>query len=98
MTANPQIVTKRDVPTYADSIVFRSKTFLLQLRRALVDARDRNVRSHCVSPALNELPVIATSRTKLWTETDARERALVAGKIHNLRIALKKLDGVVVPA
>ena len=98
MTANPKIVTKRDVPTYTDSIVFRSKTFLLQLRRALVDARDRKVRSHSASTALNELPVIATSRTKLWTETDARERALVAGKIHNLRVALKKLDGVVVPA
>ena len=98
MTANPQIVTKRDVPTYTDSLVFRSKTLLLQLRRTLVDLRDRSVSSHPFGSALIELPVIATSRTKLWTETDARERALVAGKIHNLRVALKKLDGVVIPA
>ncbi|MBK9154039.1 MAG: VanW family protein [Chloracidobacterium sp.] len=42
--------------------------------------------------------VIATSRTPLWTEIEPEERFLVAGKIHNLRLAARQLDGLEIPA
>ena len=42
--------------------------------------------------------IIAQSRTPLWTETEQQERFLVAGKINNLRIAVRALDGVEIPA
>jgi hypothetical protein len=98
MTTNPELVTERKIPTYADSIVFRGKTLLLQLRRAIVDLRDRNVPRHVHAARISARQVISTSRTKLWTENDSRERFLVAGKIHNLRLAVRKLNGLEIPA
>lgn len=98
MTTNPRIVTERKIPTIADSIVFRCKTALLQARRMIRDLRDADVSRHPVSDSISEKPVIATSRTKLWTENEPQERFLVAGKIHNLRLAVKKLDGLEIPA
>ncbi|PYT00688.1 MAG: vanw family protein [Acidobacteria bacterium] len=98
MTANPELITERKIPTYADSIVFRFKTALLQVRRSLVDLRGRNVGRHRVDEKLANHPLIATSRTKLWTENEPQERFLVAGKIHNLRIAIEKLNGLEIPA
>lgn len=98
MTANPELVTERKIPTYADSVVFRFKTALLQLRRMLRDLTDAKVAAHPAGSALSDEPVIATSLTKLWTENEPQERFLVAGKIHNLRLAVKKLDGIEVPA
>ena len=98
MTANPQFITQRKVPTISDAAIFRAKTFLLQIRRTMVDAADRKLTRHGVGSGLADRPVIATSKTRLWTETEPAERFLVAGKIHNLRVAIKNLNGVVVPA
>jgi len=98
MAANPEIVTERKIPTYADSIVFRFKTALLQARRMIRDLSDVNVSRHPIGGKLSGKPVVATSRTKLWTENEPQERFLVAGKIHNLRLAVKKLDGLELPA
>src|SRR5215203_1354172 len=98
MTTNPQLVVEKKTPTYADAIVFRGKTLLLQLRRVVVDLRDRELAQHNPGSDLLEKKVIATSRTKLWTEIDPRERFLVAGKIHNLRLAVKKLNGLEISA
>ena len=97
MTANPQALTDR-TPTYADAAIFRGKTMLLQLRRAVVDLTGSSVGRHAVGNHLENEQVIATSATRLWTENEPRERFLVAGKIHNLRLAIKRLDGVEVPA
>jgi hypothetical protein len=98
MTANPHLKTERKIPTYSDTIIFRSKTLLFQIRRSLEDLRDGRVTRHRAGGELSDKNLVATSRTKLWTEDDGRERFLVAGKIHNLRLAVKKLDGVIVPA
>jgi len=97
MTANPQALTDR-TPTYADAAIFRGKTMLLQLRRAVVDLTGSSVGRHAVGNHLENEQVIATSATRLWTENEPQERFLVAGKIHNLRLAIKRLDGVEVPA
>ncbi|HKP67914.1 MAG TPA: VanW family protein [Pyrinomonadaceae bacterium] len=97
MTTNPETLINR-TPTYADAAIFRGKTLLLQLRRAVVDMTGPRVGRHSVGKSLKDEQVIATSTTRLWTENEPQERFLVAGKIHNLRIAIKRLDGIEVPA
>lgn len=47
--------------------------------------------------ALRDAPILASFETSLWPPI-ADEDALVAGKIHNLRLALKSFDGLVIPA
>ena len=98
MTATPEIAVRPKLPTRKDAIIFRGKTALLQLGRFVVDGVDRKVKRHPKTSNLKDKAVIATSRSPLWTESEPEERFLVAGKIHNLRLAVKKLDGVVVPA
>jgi hypothetical protein len=90
MTANPDTLnTERRVPSFIDSLVFRAKTALLQ---------DKTLQRHPYASELANMPIIATSRTPLWTEIHPAERALVAGKIHNLRLAARRLDGIEIPA
>lgn len=97
---NNAIVEKleNNMPTRAEAIIFRAKSLLLQIRRSVSDKFGLRVRRFSKSDSHGDRPVIAESRTMLWTETDPRERFLVAGKIQNLRVATASLDGVEVPA
>lgn len=58
----------------------------------------RPVPRHHRSPRLAEDPVIAQARSPLWTDGRPEEWVLVAGKVHNLRLACRHFDGLVVPA
>lgn len=80
--------------------VFAFKACLLRLARSLRESAARTKpRRHPRGTALIGAPIIADSRTPLWTEpTGERDRALTAGKIHNLRLAAGALNGVEVPA
>ncbi len=98
MTAVPEIPIGRRLPTRLESVVFRGKTFLLQLRRAFVDRFAKRVSRHRRGLNLVAGEVISSSKTPLWTEIEPEERFLVAGKIHNLRLAVKHLDGLEIPA
>ncbi|HEV7905784.1 MAG TPA: VanW family protein [Pyrinomonadaceae bacterium] len=42
--------------------------------------------------------VVAESTSRLWTDSNDSESHLLAGKIHNLRVAIRQLNGVEVPA
>lgn len=95
MSGNPSIQIERRIPTRREAAVFRVKTVLLQARRLLLDKR---VQRFQTSDLLSGLPVIASSVTPLWTETEPQERFLVAGKIQNLRIAISHLNGIEIPA
>jgi glycosyltransferase involved in cell wall biosynthesis len=53
---------------------------------------------HVVSLGLADAPVVAEHRSALWNDARSDEFALVAGKVHNLRIAARAFDGLVVPA
>lgn len=86
------------IPTRTAAAIFRFKSFLLQIRRVLVDLVDPDLRKTVKSGSLAQQPVIAESRSPLWTETDHRERSLVAGKIQNLRLAVAQIDGCEVAA
>jgi hypothetical protein len=88
----------RTTPTRAEALVFRAKTFLLQCRRLVMDHLQFRVEKFIANDRLKNEKVISESRTPLWTETEPQERFLVAGKINNLRVAVRELDGVEIPA
>ena len=97
MTAKNHIQVERKTPSRFDSIVFRGKTALLQAKRGIDDLISKRVVRHPKRSELSDESVIATTKTPLWTEIEPEERFLVAGKIHNLRLAIRELDGVEVP-
>lgn len=69
------------------------------LLRTLRDSWPSNrVHRHATTSALSDAPVLAELRSPLWTDGRADEFALVAGKVQNLRVAVRAFDGVVVPA
>ena len=81
-----------------EALLFRFKSFLLQIQRRFNNATGQKVRKHPPGGELVERPVIAESKTLLWTETEPEERFLVAGKIQNLRLAVAEIDGAEIPA
>ncbi|HVJ89329.1 MAG TPA: VanW family protein [Labilithrix sp.] len=74
------------------AVVFRCKTSLLSAKRAVVDFRDRPTGGAQTS-TLDDDVVIGRSRSPLWTTTDPRELALTAGKVENLRVAIRSIHG-----
>jgi len=93
----PQTDTQ-PTPTRFEAFVFRSKTLLLQTRRLFVDGLVTRTSRFRKDSSLSSRKIIAESRTPLWTETEPAERFLVAGKINNLRLAVRELDGLEIPA
>ena len=90
--------TGHRIPTRREALVFRFKSLGLQTKRFVSDSFDRKVRSFSKGESLVSQPLVAESRTKLWTEFEPEERFLVAGKIQNLRVAAGAIDGLELPA
>jgi hypothetical protein len=86
------------VPSRGEAFVFRAKSLVHQIRRSISNQFGDRVRRFSKGNLLADGRIAAESRSPLWTESDQRERFLVAGKIQNLRIAAASLDGVEVPA
>jgi len=89
---------RNPAPGMADAVVFRSKAKLLQLRRAVREFTRNDVHRFPFADALTGYPIIGETRTPLWINSDDAEQVLVAGKIHNLRLAVRRLNGVEVAA
>ena len=89
---------KKEIPTFTQSLIFKGKASLFQLKRAAENLTDLQLKKHFCGSQLKDKPIAAESKTELWTESAPAERYLTAGKIHNLRTAIKKLDGLEVPA
>jgi vancomycin resistance protein YoaR len=87
-------------PSLSERVVFRSKAALLGVARSCRDAW--HVPVHAQNRTGREphfAARMAESRSLLWDSAAARsERALNAGKVQNLRVAARRLDGCVVPA
>lgn len=98
MTTTPAAIQKRKTPTIGEALIFRGKTLLLQLNRRSRDLLSVKIRTFPRTADRKPQPVIANSKTPLWTETEPGERILLAGKIHNLRLAIRELDGLEIPA
>jgi hypothetical protein len=71
---------------------------VLQIRRAVQEFRRNDVKQAALGNRLVGHPVIAESRTPLRMTDDKVENLFTLGKIHNLRLAIRKLNGLEVTA
>ncbi len=79
-------------PSRGDAILFELKASLFRLQRLFRDALTGPKR--LAKGGLVEFGyVVAQSRTPLWAEVPAAERTLQRGKVQNLRVAARQLDG-----
>lgn len=79
-------------------MVFQIKIIVLIFRRSVRNVRFP-VRKFRKDDKFRKEPVIAVSESELWNPSDNKENwILTAGKIENLRIAVKRIDGVEVRA
>jgi len=84
------------LPTRTQAFIFRGKATLLQIKRGTENLLNRDL--IFFSPTNLEIqPIIAESITPLWTEKEPGEQFLQAGKIQNLRIAVRRLNGLHIP-
>lgn len=86
------------IHTIAQTLIFRSKSSLLQLKRGVENAFDRRIKRFPQAENSEKTFTVAESKTPLWTETAPEEMFLLAGKIENLRVAIKRLNGLEIPA
>ena len=90
------MLMRERVPSRWQSILFEMKAWVFRLRRWQSDGLKGPAR-HAPRTFLDDAPLLAESIGPLWPD-DETAWILVAGKIHNLRLAARRLDGIVVPA
>jgi hypothetical protein len=84
--------------TRPQALIFQAKAFLLQLKRGAENLLNPQIKRFPKTENLVDQQSIAESKTPLWTESAAAEQFLLAGKIHNLRLAVERLNGLEIPA
>ena len=82
----------------AAALLFRSKATVLQIKRAFHEFKSDKVKQATFGDRLIGSPIIAESRTPLRVTDDQLENLFISGKIHNLRLAIRKLNGLEVGA
>lgn len=87
-----------DKPSFSSAVIFRAKATLLQMNRAARNTLRDEVNRFCRSDRPSDEAIIGQSETPLWTGDGDHEKYLLAGKVHNLRLALRRLNGVDIPA
>lgn len=89
------------MPSRTGAVIFRGKVIALQSRRAVVDLLRSDAKRYAKARQVGrDAPIVAESKTALWyaDEDNAAERALLRGKVHNLRVAARILNGTILPA
>lgn len=94
----PDQIRESPPPTLKGALAFRAKATVFQIRKAARNALDNKVVRFRPGDKLSGANVIAESTSRLWSDSVDSESDLLAGKIHNLRLAARRLDGVEVPA
>ncbi|TYQ23572.1 hypothetical protein PseudUWO311_22255 [Pseudanabaena sp. UWO311] len=84
---------RNKIPDFKNASLFAIKANIFRLRRTIADLI-HPVSTHTKCDRLSAQNVIAESITPLWTSELASEQELLAGKIHNLRIAIKNINGI----
>ncbi|QNH15439.1 VanW like protein [Xanthomonas sp. SS] len=97
-TDRPLVSPAAATPSRLGGLLFALKTRVLQLRRALRDLRGRPRRHRRDAGLPIAAAAVSESVTALWPESEETSPLLVAGKIHNLRVAARALHGIEVPA
>lgn len=85
------------LPSRWSALLFWGKTRVFQWQRTTRELQARPP-LHAPRTELADCAVLAETRSPLWTQTTPAEFPLTAGKIHNLRIAARKLHGLEIPA
>jgi hypothetical protein len=83
-------------PSLTSAVIFKLKARAHQFKRTIDNFGA--ARRYGVGDQLGSAPVIAESRTPLFSAPNVAEAALVAGKVHNLRLAIARINGIEVPA
>jgi vancomycin resistance protein YoaR len=83
-------------PARLDMAVFAMKANVFRMRRGVMDLAGGQARrlkrvDHPGGELLSEVV------TKLYTDDSLHERALQLGKVQNLRVAAKRLNGLIIP-
>ncbi len=91
-----KLAAEHHEPTRGEAFLFFVKTRLLI---ALRWWREKGVTlpQHPQGTLHREAPLTGQARAAIWTQVTAAEFSLTAGKVHNLRAACRRLDGVEVP-
>jgi hypothetical protein len=84
-------------PTRVSFLVFAAKAAGLRARRAMSDLVSSPLRLVRAGPDGFDGPA-GVSQTPLWSDEDLAERSRQQGKVQNLRVAARVLDGSVLPA
>jgi hypothetical protein len=84
--------------SHREAFIFYLKVRGLQTRRMLDNAKSGAQRLATQTMCVEYANVLAESITPLWTEASPEERYLVAGKVQNLRVAIRAIHGIIVPA
>lgn len=87
-----------NVPSRLRSLIFRIKSIGLQLQRGWKNWHDPDLRKWQQQSQLTDPDICAQSRTDLWVGATEAEWILQAGKIQNLRVAIRDIDGIEIPA
>lgn len=85
-------------PTRRNAIVFRAKATLLQIHRGADNLLTNEITRFPTRDSSSDGLIIGQSKTLLWSAREDSEVRLSAGKVHNLRLALRRLNGVEIPA
>ncbi|MFT5469697.1 MAG: hypothetical protein ACI8UO_004819 [Verrucomicrobiales bacterium] len=85
------------MPTQREAIAFRFKTLCFRVKRTLTEISSRPGRLQQLLIDA-KLPVAAESRSLLYPSQLGAEFALQSGKIQNLRVAARFLNGLKIPA
>ena len=94
--ATEMSVQQHKLPSIAGSLMFRFKTLVFQTDRMIRNI-SRSPRAAC-GQSLTRARMLAESSTPLSSSCDQREAPLIAGKIQNLRIAIREIDGLEIQA
>ena len=87
-----------DKPTLSKAVVFRTKATLLQIHRAADNILRNEITRFPTRNRCSDEAIIGQSTTWLWSSNDGLEKYLTAGTVYNLRLALRRLNGVEIPA
>jgi VanW like protein len=96
----PEMLHQTTIPNLFDNLLFRIKASILQLKRGWQNWHVGQVKwqRQATPTKLNTAPICARSQTDLWVGATPAEWSLQAGKIHNLRLAIRQIDGLEIPA
>jgi len=98
MQKSSAVKPEKLIHTRPQALIFQAKAFLLQIKRGVENLLNSEVKRFPKTENLANQPNIAESKTPLWTESEPAEQFLLAGKVHNLRLAVERLNGLEIPA